>query len=1266
MAWPLALLLAASLAAACLGCGTELPHAENASIALDEDDSVTFRLSARDDNDDPLQWEIVASPRFGTLDTAEIPRVTYTPDPDFFGSDAFTFRVNDGTADSNLGIVRITVNGLPDPPIATPHLVTTPEDHPVTFTLPGRDPDGDEVTFTIVTLPGHGTLDTDQLPRVTYTPDLDYHGADSLTYRLSDGVLESEIATLPLEIVPVPDLPFARSQEVTTPEDVPIEITLDGADPDGGEPAVFLLTAPVHGVLRAVSLPTVVYTPDQDYAGRDAFTFVVYNGELVSQPATVSITVTPVNDPPRISDVALVTTEDNPLELELPVIDPDTPPELLQATLLTLPRNGRLFESWAGNAISARDLPLVLDGLSLYYVPPANYFSPGSPPLPESFDIAVTDEEYESQGPVYLVVMEGGILYVSIEGDDMADGRTTRTALRTISTALRRTDVVSPTEKPDRILLDAGRYCEAGLEITHNVNVSGVGMEEVVIDGIAKDGVCPPISPEEDTGSLMTRCENRAQTDWPDEGIFHISGSGATPLTVEMADLTIANGFNRQEGGAIFNTERLTLNRVWLVDNCSLTYGGAVANGRPELLPPDANPRDWGATLLSESIVEDNSAFRGGGLHNLGSLGLMTSEVTGNEAGMGGAIYSRGGGIEEVDDVVYLRGGSSVSWNQSVRHGGGLYVDRSEIVIMDSSIIGNTAGALVGEGRGGGVYAVGDPGQRITIIGSFINRNHAPYCGGLCSDGYDVEIGQSQINDNHAQNEFGGGYIAGILLPKTMVDIFGDTEVGGNDSDGDYAGLTLDTVDTAIIGAVFRDNIALNWGGGLTIWDSRALLEQVEFYGNMARIGGGALVEGASLLELRSVDIYDNTATELGGGLAQTNGATYLFDTTTVTRNRAVSLDAQTDSKIQRGGGIGAIGGAIFVDGAQITNNETSDWGGGIFTEAAQLDIRNNALIGSNQALSFGGDLDFLDGALPSGGGVYLTGGDLTLNFSTLAGNRAEVAGGGLFATYALVLLESSTLSENSCHALPDSGADQRVQRGGGFHLDGTQFLVVDSSIRGNYSADQGAGGYIRSGEGGIVRSTISGNAASAGDDPSGDAPAEGGGLYISAAEFGIINSTLSGNWADWKGGAILGADSDIDLFYCTVFDNGTGSKGALSDQDSDWVFHATVIATNIPGGDCDAITPVSAYSLDSDNSCRLGGLDLTQDDPKLDPELADNGGVTLTHAILADSPLIDQVPEEECLFQLDAFMLPHTDQRGEGFARPVGGGCDVGAFERQ
>ena len=149
-----------------------------------------------DTEEDGLSAVLISRPSNGVLTFSADGSFIYTPNAGFNGLDVFSYKANDGTADSYFdAIVRISVNPVIDAPVANDQGVTTPEDTPVTITL-GSSP----LSFDVATQPGHGTL-SGTAPNLIYTPAAGYYGSDSFSFTASDGAL-SDTATISITITP--------------------------------------------------------------------------------------------------------------------------------------------------------------------------------------------------------------------------------------------------------------------------------------------------------------------------------------------------------------------------------------------------------------------------------------------------------------------------------------------------------------------------------------------------------------------------------------------------------------------------------------------------------------------------------------------------------------------------------------------------------------------------------------------------------------------------------------------------------------------------------------------------------------------------------------------------------------------------------------------------------------------------------------------------------------------------------------------------------
>jgi VCBS repeat-containing protein len=282
----------------------DAPTLTDVSLTLSEDSSASLNLlaGARDVEGNSLTPRIIRATSHGQLSLSADGRYAYTSDADYFGADSFSYTVNDGALDSNVATVTINVTPVNDAPIAGDISITTAEDTAATIGLVATDVDNAaaELNFTIVVGPQHGTVTLNANGSATFLPAANYFGADSFTYKVNDGSLDSAVATVTINVTPVNDAPIAGNITVTTAEDTATTISLMASDVDNtaAELSFAIVTGPQHGSLTLNANGTVTYVPAANYFGTDSFSYKVNDGSLNSNIATVSITVTPVNDTP--------------------------------------------------------------------------------------------------------------------------------------------------------------------------------------------------------------------------------------------------------------------------------------------------------------------------------------------------------------------------------------------------------------------------------------------------------------------------------------------------------------------------------------------------------------------------------------------------------------------------------------------------------------------------------------------------------------------------------------------------------------------------------------------------------------------------------------------------------------------------------------------------------------------------------------------------------------------------------------------------------
>jgi len=283
---------------------------------------------------------------------------------------------------SDPATVYITVNPVNDPPVAEDDTGGADEDGPaVVIDVLANDSDmdtGDLLSVDSVTQGVNGGLVVNQGTHVSYDPNGAFEwlgegqtATDTFTYTVTDGHGGTDSATVSVMITGQNDAPVAQDDSYVTDEDTPLVVELPGVlgndtDVDGG--ALVVLDAdpstpevvdpgagPLHGTLELHADGSFTYTPDADFYGTDYFTYRATDGELASDPATVYITVNPVNDSPVAQDDSYVIDEDTPLAVPaLGVLanDTDVDGDPLTAVLIEGPSHAKSFELYSDGSFS--------------------------------------------------------------------------------------------------------------------------------------------------------------------------------------------------------------------------------------------------------------------------------------------------------------------------------------------------------------------------------------------------------------------------------------------------------------------------------------------------------------------------------------------------------------------------------------------------------------------------------------------------------------------------------------------------------------------------------------------------------------------------------------------------------------------------------------------------------------------------------------------------------------------------------------------------
>jgi uncharacterized repeat protein (TIGR01451 family) len=707
------------------------------------------------------------------------------------------------------------------------------------------------------------------------------------------------------------------------------------------------------------------------------------------------------------------------------------------------------------------------------------------------------------------------------------------------------------------------------------------------------------------------------------DGPLTIQGTSGDPKD----QIISADGYDR-----VFNVETdaaLTLKNVTVQD-------GFTGNGECNGAGVQVNDGDQNTTSLTldnsrviknVEICSDN----GGGIW----AGSQTSVTVTNSHVDDNNTYGAGGGIWYEGDLTLTD--STVDGNTSTNNDGGGISDRgTSLVATGSDISGNVAA----DDEGGGIYH-GFSGSDIQLTDTTVDNNVASNGngGGIYSDSGVLRVTRGSVSSNKSFEDGGGIYQEGDGLAATDVTIdnnWAQFDGGGVDNDSGLASFSGGTVDGNFAKGIILFPI-LSFGGGGGIYNDGS-----------DGSGAGLTVDGT--------DVSNNQAGGSDGGGILNDSGSLTVSNATLNANKAGSetfcdlyeyfcSDAQT-----RGGGIYNGGDDATVTDTEVNDNYAEQQGGGIYNEGGNLTVERTTVDRNLATNSIQLELLSTGGA---GGGIFNAANALSLTDSHVDDNRAtDESGGGVYHSGSGDLTVTRTSVDGNFTA----------GDGGGVYNAGAPDQIADSSVSKNIADSNGAG-IFETAQGQVVvtarphadsivgsnisNSTIANNQADVQNNGN-----NGGGIYNDRGDgMTLSNVTLAGNLANYgDGGGIFTTDGNTATLVNTIVaDNQANGPDA----------------SNCGG----ANSPAANYTSGGDNventgnqdptgtDCNLAdgtGGDRVVGDVKLGP-LQDNGGPTLTRALLDGSVALDKVTDNTC-------PPPDHDQRQAH--RPVNGACDSGAYE--
>ncbi|MFM6860941.1 MAG: beta strand repeat-containing protein, partial [Dolichospermum sp.] len=407
-------------------------------------------------------------------------------------------------------------------------------------------------------------------------------------------------------------------------------------------------------------------------------------------------------------------------------------------------------------------------------------------------------------------------------------------------------------------------------------------------------------------------------------------------------------------------------------------------------------------------------------------------------------------------------------------------------------------------------------------------------------------------------------------------------------------------------------------------------------------------------LSLRDAILIANANPTTDYEIQLTGGTTYNLTSNGINENAALTgdLDIKSRSNVLY---IVAVGGQATINASGLLNSDR------VFQvlDGGQLSLQNVMVTGGNIS--------------SNGGGIRVdSNAALDLYNSTVTGNKASGYynnGGGIYNSGVVYLRNGSTVSNNIA-----------AQEGGGiYNSDGT-LIATNSTISNNEGGVYGGGISTLIGSVTLINTTVRGNSAG-----------NGGGIKSNGTSVALLNTTISGNSANSRGGGIYAStDGVFNLINSTVTKNtaisteyGNGGGGIYS-LGATVNLKNTIVAGNINSNAPDLLSSFLSSALFNGNNNNLignltgakgtvgTGTDIVNPNPGLGP-LQNNGGLTLTHALLSGSPAINAgnnslIPADTEDLDGDGNRTEPIpfDNRGSGFTRISSGTVDIGAFEFQ
>ena len=278
----------------------DAPIANDFQLDLMEDQVRKADFQAIDVDADPLHYTIIAQGHLGYLTNLSGHSFIYTPNHNAFGVDQIQYQATDGQFVSNIGTININITGINDMPLVNDLTFHVMEDRMMNGNLLGMDPDGDRLSYRIITPPQKGQIfiTDNRSGAFYYQPDTNACCQDTFTYKVFDGIIDSMTATVTMAITPVNDPPTVYPSVLIIDEDTSGRNQVVGMDIENDPLTYEKISQQGTGSFFLMADGTYFYTPSVNFNGTDTILFRGFDGTAFSNMERIDITVLPVNDAP--------------------------------------------------------------------------------------------------------------------------------------------------------------------------------------------------------------------------------------------------------------------------------------------------------------------------------------------------------------------------------------------------------------------------------------------------------------------------------------------------------------------------------------------------------------------------------------------------------------------------------------------------------------------------------------------------------------------------------------------------------------------------------------------------------------------------------------------------------------------------------------------------------------------------------------------------------------------------------------------------------